>query len=259
MNENLKNIVRLYEYSRITYGTGNVNVDLNDRLSDLMSAMYSPGPSFHALFNFETFAFDYVSAGAAVLFGEDHVKIQPEEYLGRVHPDDTKHYISMEELVNHFIYHIIPRDEMLNYKISFQYRVKVKSGEYRNFLHQVVALAIDEEGRLSKTFANLSDIEHITKFNNRKLTLFGLNGRPDYYNISSKDDFEIRCNDQKQFTQREIEILQLLAEGHTSSELASMLNISIDTVRTHRQNIVAKSPRSNITSIIAHSIRQGVI
>jgi len=43
------------------------------------------------------------------------------------------------------------------------------------------------------------------------------------------------------FTKRETEILSLIASGHTSDAIAAHLFISIDTVKTHRKNIIKKA------------------
>jgi DNA-binding NarL/FixJ family response regulator len=57
---------------------------------------------------------------------------------------------------------------------------------------------------------------------------------------------------------REREIMQLLAEGHTSREIAQQLHISTTTVETHRRNIMKKLGVHNIAELTKHAIREGM-
>ena len=44
-----------------------------------------------------------------------------------------------------------------------------------------------------------------------------------------------------QLSDREIEVLRLIVQGHLNKEIAEQLNISLNTVLTHRKNIIAKT------------------
>jgi len=60
-------------------------------------------------------------------------------------------------------------------------------------------------------------------------------------------------------TTREREILQLLAEGRSNKEVATMLNLSLYTVETHRGNIFQKLNLHSSAELILYAIRKGVI
>jgi two-component system response regulator NreC len=57
---------------------------------------------------------------------------------------------------------------------------------------------------------------------------------------------------------REKEILQLLAEGHTTKEIAGQLQVSIKTVETHRQNIMNKLKLFNIAELTKYAVKEGI-
>lgn len=59
-------------------------------------------------------------------------------------------------------------------------------------------------------------------------------------------------------TPREREVLQLLAEGKTTKEIASCLNVSVTTIDTHRKNIMEKLGYHNIADLIKFAIREGI-
>ena len=57
---------------------------------------------------------------------------------------------------------------------------------------------------------------------------------------------------------REREVLQLLAEGHTVKEIAAKLFISIKTVEVHRWKLMKKLGLRNIAELIKFAIREGI-
>ena len=59
-------------------------------------------------------------------------------------------------------------------------------------------------------------------------------------------------------TEREREIFQLLAEGHSNREIADILVISIKTVQTHRAHIMEKLHVSNLPDLVKLAILRGV-
>jgi len=60
-------------------------------------------------------------------------------------------------------------------------------------------------------------------------------------------------------TNREIEVLKLVAEGLTSKEIAEILSISIRTVEHHRANLLKKLNLKNTADLIKHAIQNGFI
>jgi DNA-binding NarL/FixJ family response regulator len=60
-------------------------------------------------------------------------------------------------------------------------------------------------------------------------------------------------------TPRELEVLKLIAEAHTSKEIADKLFISIKTVDRHRQNILEKLGMRDRVELTRYAIRRGLI
>ncbi len=58
---------------------------------------------------------------------------------------------------------------------------------------------------------------------------------------------------------REREILQLLAEGYSNKEIAVILNLSVKTVSNHRNRIMQKLDIHDITSLVKYALKQGFI
>jgi two-component system, NarL family, response regulator NreC len=60
-------------------------------------------------------------------------------------------------------------------------------------------------------------------------------------------------------TDREKEVLQLLAEGRSNKEVASLLNLGLSTVETHRANLMQKLNLHNTAEIVLYAVRKGII
>lgn len=58
-------------------------------------------------------------------------------------------------------------------------------------------------------------------------------------------------------TDREKEVLQLLAEGNTTKQIALRLHVSVKTIETHRQNIMEKLNLSGLPALTKYAIREG--
>jgi DNA-binding NarL/FixJ family response regulator len=60
-------------------------------------------------------------------------------------------------------------------------------------------------------------------------------------------------------TDREKEILHLLAEGRSNKEVATLLDLGVSTVETHRANLMQKLNLHNTAEIVLYAVRKGII
>ena len=60
-------------------------------------------------------------------------------------------------------------------------------------------------------------------------------------------------------TPREREIVQLLAEGKSTKEVASHLNLSIKTAETHRSNIMRKLNLHSVSALVLYAVRNNMV
>jgi DNA-binding NarL/FixJ family response regulator len=65
--------------------------------------------------------------------------------------------------------------------------------------------------------------------------------------------------EQTKLTDREREVLQLLAEGNSNRDIAQKLNISIKTAGVHRTNLMEKLGMHNLTDLVKYALRKGII
>jgi DNA-binding NarL/FixJ family response regulator len=60
-------------------------------------------------------------------------------------------------------------------------------------------------------------------------------------------------------TAREREVIQLLAEGKTSKEVAVTLNLSVKTAETHRTNLMRKLGLHSVADLTRYAVRNGIV
>ncbi len=60
-------------------------------------------------------------------------------------------------------------------------------------------------------------------------------------------------------TDREREVLELVAEGHSSKEIAPMLGVSLKTIDSHRSNLMDKLDIHKVSGLVRYAIRMGLV
>jgi DNA-binding NarL/FixJ family response regulator len=87
-----------------------------------------------------------------------------------------------------------------------------------------------------------------------QMVLEGYLGKP-----SKENDEDNSRKDGLRLTSRQKQILQLLAEGKSSKEVAVALNISVKTAETHRANIMRRLDCHSVTELVRYAIRNHII
>lgn len=62
-----------------------------------------------------------------------------------------------------------------------------------------------------------------------------------------------------ELTDREREVLQMIAEGSSSREIADKLQVSVKTVGVHRTNLMEKLEIHNVSDLVKYALRKGII
>jgi DNA-binding NarL/FixJ family response regulator len=76
----------------------------------------------------------------------------------------------------------------------------------------------------------------------------------------SPKEKEAECKPESlRLTSRQREIVQLLAEGKSSKEVAAVLGLSVKTAETHRANIMRKLDCHSVTELVRYAIRNHII
>ena len=78
-------------------------------------------------------------------------------------------------------------------------------------------------------------------------------------NLTANGNINPNGNVKNELSERELEILKLVAKGYTNKEISTELHISPHTVITHRKNITAKLEIKTIAGLTVYAILNGIV
>lgn len=232
-------------------------------LKEIVSEIFSIGPFYYYLLNYFDSSISYLSNGFQEAHGVEPNQIQTaSDILKFIHPDDLPAVVNTEEMAYTFLKETVGIEKIKEYKLSYNVRLKTSSGKYQLYNHQALVLSTDEKGNYDTILNICTNINHITNINNKKLSLISLTGHPSYLNmdvLGFMNGQHRKVEPLKIFSTRELQIINMIADGMDSKEIAKKLFISVLTVKTHRKNIISKSGCSNAAELVARGKGEGWI
>jgi len=227
----------------------------NLKFDEIINSLASVGPFYYYVIDFFDLSLSHVSSSITDIHGFDPEIVTFEDIIHSIHPEDME-FVSKAESTNlDFLYNVIGKENILQYKTNYCFRSKLKNGEYGMLNHQALVLTTDDNGNFGKSLNIHTNINHITKKNSYTISLIGLNDNPSYTDIPVNHS----VNKFTSFSNREIEIIKQIAEGLQNKEIATKLFISEFTVKTHRKNIYKKSDCRNATELTNKCFSIGLI
>lgn len=211
-------------------------------IDQAIAATFSSGPSYHFIVNFYDIKRPrYLSPSVRELTGLDPDTSTIQDLIDLIHPEDLPFVAEAEKTAIRLLTDDIGKQNLKNYKVSYCFRMKTRTGDYRLFNHQCVILATDENNGAAVALGIHTDISHLTAVNNYKLSLLHLLGGESFINIDIFTGNKKFSGALSKFTAREVEVLQLLTDGQTSAQIAQQLCISENTVKNHRKSLLKKA------------------
>ena len=251
MTSEIQQLHRVWLSNRSSWDTSLPQISFGE----LTNSIISTGPFCYYVVDFFNMGLSNVSPSIEELTGFDPDTVTFTDILTAIHPEDVDFVVKAEAFLTRFFNETIGREKLLTYKISYNFRGRLKDGNYVMFNHQALMLSLDEAGGYGKSLNIHTRIDHLSSHNTYKVSLIGLNGEPSFMGIGLEDSPQ----QAEPFSKRETDVIRLLAEGLSSKTIADRLFISEQTVKTHRKNILEKTDCKNTTQLISACIRQGLI
>ena len=213
------------------------------------------GESYYFIIDHHSLTFDFVSKEVEEVMGYLPSEFSIQFMNGKIHPDDRAWFLAFGNRIADFFSQLAV-EKLSKYKIRFDIRFQKKNGNYARILYQGILLEHDENGGLLRSLGIHTDITYLKQEGKSVLSFIGMDGEPSYQDVASTNFFsEIR----EELTRREKQVLSLLIQGRLSKEISSILNISKQTVDTHRKNMLHKKDLKNTSELIGKAIRYGWI
>ena len=144
--------------------------------------------------------------------------------------------------------------DKLNSRFSYDIRIRHKDGKYRRIQQHAYSLSITEDGKPGLLMMVSNDITPY-KTGTKIQYVFG---------VTRGTRFDILINGETRphsspLSERETEIVNLIARGQTEADIAEALSISVQTVKTHKKNILSKTNSKNTADLIRVAMMEGWI
>lgn len=207
--------------------------------------VYDAGGAFDKLCNFKL---------------ADFVQQSPQPLFDNTHPDDLpKMFAFSEFMVN--TWKQVPADRRAHVHPLIFVRLMGPAKYYYWAMVKFLYPLLDDNNLHLYCLTFVTDINHIKSDDQCFLTIL------DHYHKTTKTYY---CEDNKQvlaedhnslssISPRELQILQLIAKGNSSKQIASVLNISIKTVDNHRQSLLRKLSSTSSADLVMKAFRRGYI
>ena len=205
--------------------------------------------------NHHSISFDFISKEVETVMGYSQAEFDIESMNRNLHPDDQPWFLAFGHKMIEFFSQLLP-EKLMKYKLRYDIRYRKKNGEYVRILYQGVIVELDEGNRLLRSLAVHTDITYLKQEGRPVLSFIGMEGEPSYIDVGTKNIF---VESKDELSTREKQVLKLLIEGKASKEISAILNISKQTVDTHRKNMLRKNSLSNTSELVGKAIRYGWI
>ncbi|SHI36388.1 LuxR C-terminal-related transcriptional regulator [Algibacter luteus] len=206
--------------------------------------------TFFCITNTQNLAFEYISKNLTACLGMDREELKAKgmKYLwSKMHPDDLEVWLeALNELMN-FTLNEIPVSERNKMSYTWNYRLKNSKDEYVNVIQNTTPLEFDNNNK------PIIGLAHYTVLSNHiEMQVCAsakiLNDNNEYETVYFNNFSQKLLSDG--ISNRERDIIRLLVLNYSSKEIAKRLNITANTVDTHRRNILKKLKVSSTGEII---------
>ncbi len=229
------------------------------------ASFFAPGNSYFYIVNLHNFGLEYISDSVEGFVGKAPAKIELKDLLQTVTPAELEIVSLKSKVISDFYTSFLNKEDVLNYKNMFSYRMTDSCGKIRTMLYQAFPLSILESGAPEHVFCIQTDVSHLKVSSTTAVSFLNMNGGKSFYNVDiSTGKFDPEgCDDNndltKLLTEREKQIVAGFSKGLNAEQIAQELNLSPHTIKTHRKNILKKSRCTNTTELVAKCLTNGII
>lgn len=225
----------------------------------IIGEVFAPGKFYHYIINFADSTIYNHHEDILKIHGLSKYPVHLKEIIDLIHPDDLEFVMEAERMCMAKMIEIDASDRLSELKFSYCFRMKTFKGNYELFHHQSLHTFRDESGSILQAINIHTNIEHITHQNSYTVLISGINGREDFHQMQWKKDDTTSESIPAKFTKREVEIITYIAKGNSAGKISERLNISEETVRTHRKNILRKANCKNCSELIKMAFEWGYL
>ena len=224
----------------------------------LFQSIWTAGPSFTLVANTKTWKIETIAGDCEKLTGfsgEEILRLQEKFVLNfAIEEHVPTNMLTVKFAMDYLVTRPVHEREKIF--VIYFYQAKDRNGNILTLQHQSLPLLFDEN-QIPFIFCNIySDISYLQPVN----IPFGL-----IINRHINETFQVLPHQSELtkfidlFSEREMEIVRFLINGMTSNQIAEIIYISPETVKTHRKNILRKAGLSKTSQLVRYCLSNGFI
>lgn len=232
---------------------------IKDELINL-GKLLIPGEFYFYVLNFHNLQIDYVSDSVEEVLGVKPKSFSINTILDSQTKESLDQFKKKEALTADFLFNFLIPDQITDYRVQSILEMKDQEDNFKQILHQVVTLKVSDSGKVEHVLGVHTDISHLNINHSNEVSFIHLKEGTSYYNLSTKSsEFKSTLSFSQQkivsiLSKREVDVLNQIAKGKPSAEVAKNLQISTNTVNTFRRKIIKKLNAKNINEVISKGI-----
>lgn len=165
--------------------------------------------------------------------------------LSIIHPNDLELLRAVHLAIFNY-YYSTATEHRGKLRFTYNLRIRAADSSYVTILRQSNFVSFTDDGKPTLEYINCTDITQYRFTNAINLTIHKLSSSGIYV-LCHETEFS---DAHHTLSKREKEVLELAREGYTSKEIAEKLYLCIETVKSHRKHIIAKTGSGNMTAAI---------
>jgi len=244
-NETVKNA-----YKEIFKSYENPSLEKHINKIKELDAYLPYSSTFFCVTNTQDLNFEYISKNIKACLGLDKKTLESKGmryFWSRIHPDDLELWLkALNELMN-FTLNSTSIDDRKKMSYTWNYRLKNANGDYVNVIQNTTPLKFDSEDKPIIGLAHYTVLSPKIKL--QVCASAKLLNEHDEYETIYFNNFSQKLLSEG-ISNRERDIIRLLVLNYTSKQIGDKLNISPNTVDTHRRNIIKKLNMSSTGELI---------
>jgi DNA-binding CsgD family transcriptional regulator len=183
----------------------------------------------------------------------------PEILFRCTHPDDLPKLFAFTNFwINYF--QSASADRKVYLKPTIYIRLLSVQESYNWMMIQYVENLYDENGNIKFGLTLVTNIAHIKTDGEAMMSLLDTyDNSCQLFHCSAPNNVLPYEIEMPKLTQRELEVIRLLAAGLSSKQIATELNIALKTADNHRQNLLHKTSTKSSGELVAYCMNRGFI
>jgi len=203
---------------------------------------------YQAVFNWPCMQYLSISPSVKKILGYDaslFINRGLNFSLSIIHPSDLELLREIHQTIFDY-YYATPAEQRIRLRFSYNFRIKTAENNYVTILRRSNFASFTDDGKPTLEYINSTDITGF-RFNSAiNLTVHRLSAAGTYVLCYETQFSELN----QTLSKREKEVLELAKQGYTSKEIAGKLYLCIETVKSHRKHIIAKTGGGNMAAAI---------